>query len=107
LATPAAIAAALPLASTISVELLSQDPSLETVECIGDLVPGKKDKFSFQLAPDLMGDDLHSLVSEISKKCKDGKGSIALVDPSTTDLGLAGELANMIYFAMYEQQRLV
>jgi hypothetical protein len=88
-ATPEAIAASLLLASTISVELLSQNSSLETVGRIVALVPEKKDKVSFQLAPGLLGEELHSLVSEISKKCKDGKGSIALVDPSATDLGLS------------------
>jgi hypothetical protein len=86
-ATSEAIAAALPFASTISVELSKN--SLETVDRILPLVPEKKDKVAFQLSPGLANDDLTSLVSQISKKCKDAKGSIALVDPSATDLGLS------------------
>jgi hypothetical protein len=92
-ATAEAIAVVLPLAGTISVELNSNNntSSLETVDRILSLVPEKKDKVSFQLATPSMAnkDELTLLVSQISKKCKDGKGSIALVDPSATDLGLS------------------
>ena len=81
------VTAALSFASTVSVEL-SQN-SLETVDRVLALVPDKHDKVSFQLSPGLEIDELTSLVSQISKKCKDFKGNISLVDPSATDLGLS------------------
>jgi hypothetical protein len=88
-ATADAIAAALPLAGTISVGL-SSTRSLDTVDNILKLVPDKKDKVSFIL-PTTGEDDeeLYQFVSEISKRCKDGKGSIGLVDPTPTSLGLS------------------
>jgi hypothetical protein len=86
-ATTEAVAAALPLAGTISVQLSKND--VEIVDRILPLVPEKSDKVSFQLAPGLAQEDLESTVSQVSKKCKDGKGSIALVDPSATELGLS------------------
>jgi hypothetical protein len=90
-ATAEAVEAALKLAGTISVGLLSSKN--EVVEVVVDriltLVPEKSDKVSFQLAPGLSQEDLESTVAQVSKKCKDGKGSIALVDPSATQLGLS------------------
>lgn len=87
-ATSDAISAALLLAGTISVNLSSKD-SLKYVDTILSLVPDKKDKVSFQLASTSTDDELYGAVSEISKKCKDGKGSIGLVDPTATSLGLS------------------
>lgn len=90
-ATSEAVAAALSFANTVSVELSSKDNSLETVDRMLSLVPEKKEKLVFQLSSDVIKacDDLPSFVSQISKKCKDAKGSILLVDPSATDLGLS------------------
>jgi hypothetical protein len=80
-----AISAALVLADTISVQV----DDMEAVDRILACLPEKKDHVVFQLQG--QGDDaaLFSLVADISKKCKDGKGSIALVDPDATQLGLA------------------
>lgn len=88
-ATTDAIAAALPLAGTISVGL-SSTRSLDTVDNILKLVPDKKDKVSF-IVPTTGedGEELYQFVSEVSKRCKDGKGSIGLVDPTPTSLGLS------------------
>jgi hypothetical protein len=86
-ATSDTVSAALLLAGTISVNLSKN--SLLTVETILSLVPDKKDKVSFQLASTTTDDDFYGTVSEISKKCKDGKGSIGLVDPTASILGLS------------------
>jgi len=86
-ATGEAVEAALKLAGTISVGLSKND--VEEVDRILALVPEKGDKVSFQIAPGLSQEDLESTVAQVSKKCKDGKGSIALVDPSATQLGLS------------------
>jgi hypothetical protein len=84
-----AISAALVFADTVSVQV----NNIEAVDRILAWIPEKKDHVVFQLQG--QGDDendnetLFSLVADISKKCKDGKGSIALVDPDATQLGLA------------------
>jgi hypothetical protein len=91
-ATSEAVSAALVVAGTISVNLSNTKSLLESVDTILSLVPDKKDKVSFQLAvppTTTTGDDFYGTVSEISKKCKDGKGSIGVVDPTATILGLS------------------
>lgn len=85
--TTDAVAAALAFADTISVELSTN--SLDTVDKVLSMIPDKKDKASFQLSTSgLATQELMEIVSNISKKCKDGKGRISLVDPSASDLGL-------------------
>jgi hypothetical protein len=85
-ATADAVLVALTLAGTISVALISN--SLETVDKILALVPEKKDKVSFTLASIGGDEEMCGTVSAISKKCKDGKGNIGLVDPTANRLGL-------------------
>ena len=87
-ATAEAVSAALSFSASISVEL-SRGNEIEAVDRILSLVPEKSDKVSFQLESDISQEDRESKIAEISKKCKDGKGSIALVDPSATELGLS------------------
>jgi phosphoribosyl-ATP pyrophosphohydrolase/phosphoribosyl-AMP cyclohydrolase/histidinol dehydrogenase len=87
-----AIQKALVFASTISVTLASGDntsipTSLETVDKILTMVPQKQDKVILELTAST--DNFKELVSQISKKFKDGKGSIAVVDPTATQLGLS------------------
>lgn len=87
-ATPDAVTAALAFAGTISVELSNN--SLDTVDKVLSMIPDKKDNASFQLSTsNLATQELTEIVSKISKKCKDGKGRISLVDPSASDLGLS------------------
>ena len=86
-ATKDAIAAALPLAGTISVNLSNH--SMGIVDNVLAQVPDKKDKVTFQLAIAADSEDISRIVSEISKQCKDGKGSIGLVDPTAAQLGLS------------------
>ena len=81
------VGAALSLASTISVDLSNN--SIESVDKILSLVPEKKDMVTFQLTPGLSTDELTSIVPQISKKCKDFKGRIGIVNPSANDLGLS------------------
>lgn len=82
-----AVSAALSLAGTISIGIA--DNSLDIVDTILAQVQDKEDKVSFQLATMTKSDDVPKLVSEISKKCKDGKGSIGLIDPTAMELGLS------------------
>ena len=86
-ATREAIQAALAFAGTISVAVAT----LDTIDQVLQAVPEKKDKVEFQLAKEITSeiDKMISMVAEISKKCKDGKGSIALIDPSASQLGLS------------------
>lgn len=84
-----AIASALQLAGTISVGLSSLTRVVETVDNILKLVPDKQDKVSFLMPSNEDGEEFYRLVSEVSKKCQDGKGTIGLVDPTATDLGLS------------------
>lgn len=88
LATPDAVTGALGFASTISVELSNSNP-VESVDNVLSMIPEKEDKASFQLSSGLPTDELTSIVSQISKKCKDYKGRIGIVDPSASDLGLS------------------
>ncbi len=87
LATGEAIAAILPLAGTISVHLSNN--SIEIVNTILSLIPDKKDKVSFLVASSSESDETYRFVAEVSKKCKDGKGTIGMVDPTATSLGLS------------------
>jgi len=85
-ATEESVVAALVHAGTISVFL--PDHSLDTVERILSLVPEKNDKVSFVMA---CGEDVEAMcttVAAISKKCKDWKGHIGLIDPPVKCLGL-------------------
>ena len=84
-ATEAAIQAALPLATTISVEIASVDSAKDILSYL----PESEQKAVFQLKSGPEGDALYSMVAELSKLCKDGKGAMGLVDPSATDLGLS------------------
>lgn len=79
------VAAALKFAGTISVTLSKN--SLEVVDSILSLVTDKKDKVSFLLTAS-EAEDLTDVVAAISKKCKDGKGDMGLVDPTAAVLGL-------------------
>lgn len=85
-ATSESISAASLLAGRISVALSTS--SLEGVDRVLSLVAEKNSKVSFILAPSVSVEEMCSFVAEISKKCKDGKGNIGLVDPSATQLGL-------------------
>ena len=85
-ATPDAVSKALVHSGTISVALTSN--SLETVDRVLALVPEKKDKVVFIMARYGSDEDMCTSVSAISKKCKDYKGKIGLVDPTPTCLGL-------------------
>jgi hypothetical protein len=83
--TSQAISSALALADTISVQV----NDIEAVDRILAWIPEKKDHVVFQLHGQSDNETLFSLVADISKKCMDGKGSIGLVDPDATQLGLA------------------
>jgi hypothetical protein len=83
--TSQAISSALALADTISVQV----NDIEAVDRILAWIPEKKDHVVFQLQGQSDNETLFSLVADISKKCMDGKGSIGLVDPDATQLGLA------------------
>lgn len=84
-ATSQAISAALVLADTISVQV----NDVEAVDRILEWIPEKKDHVVFQIQGQGDNTTLFSFVADVSKKCKDGKGSIGLVDPDATQLGLA------------------
>mmetsp|Transcript_26082 Transcript_26082/g.71535 ORF Transcript_26082/g.71535 Transcript_26082/m.71535 type:complete len:470 (-) Transcript_26082:129-1538(-) len=77
------IAAALAFAGTISVPITT----LEEVETILACVPEKSDKVVFELPNADESPPMLELVAAISKRCKDHKGKIALVDPSASTLG--------------------
>jgi hypothetical protein len=87
-ASSEAVSAALALAGTISIELLGDNP----LDCVDELLsecPDEKDKVSFLLTPGRVPDlRLQSIVASISKKCKDFKGKVGLLNPSATTLGL-------------------
>lgn len=85
---PDAVASALAFAETISVDLATN--SLDTVDNVLGLLPKEHDKASFQISTTgLSTEQIMDIVSKISKKCKDGKGRIGMVDPSARDLGLS------------------
>jgi hypothetical protein len=84
-ASESAIQAALPLATSISVEISTVESATKILSYLPDL----QQKAVFQLKDGSVGDALYSMVAELSKICKDGKGSIGLVDPSAIDLGLS------------------
>jgi phosphoribosyl-ATP pyrophosphohydrolase/phosphoribosyl-AMP cyclohydrolase/histidinol dehydrogenase len=77
------ITAALALASTISVPI----SSLEEAEIILSYIPEKTDNVIFELSNADTSSATTEFVAAIAKKCKDGKGKIALVDPCATTLG--------------------
>jgi phosphoribosyl-ATP pyrophosphohydrolase / phosphoribosyl-AMP cyclohydrolase / histidinol dehydrogenase len=82
-------------ASTISVTLptgLENDKMMEIVDKVLSLVSNTSDRVAFDLLYPTVSaplEGLTELVSHISKRCKDGKGSIALVDPTATELGMS------------------
>ncbi|KAG7373999.1 phosphoribosyl-ATP diphosphatase [Nitzschia inconspicua] len=90
-----AIEAALGFASTVSVRLptgLEKEKLMEIVNQVLTFVPSKSDKVIFELLHPTSSapiEELTDLVAEISKKCKDGKGSIALIDPTAFELGMS------------------
>jgi len=77
------ITAALALASTISVPI----STLEEAEIILSYIPEKTDNVIFELSNADTSSTTTEFVAAIAKKCKDGKGKIALVDPCATTLG--------------------
>lgn len=92
---PAAIQAALVFASTISVALPSgveKEKVIVVVDQVLALLPDKKDRMIVELSHGTESEPLEvltDLVAAISKRYKDGKGSIALVDPTATELGMS------------------
>ncbi|KAG7349785.1 phosphoribosyl-ATP diphosphatase [Nitzschia inconspicua] len=90
-----AIEAALGFASTVSVRLptgLEKEKLMEIVNQVLTFVRSKSDNVIFELLHPTSSapiEELTGLVAEISKKCKDGKGSIALIDPTAFELGMS------------------
>ena len=86
------VAAALRFANTISVSLAVSDDKtvfLESVDTILSYIPDKADRVIFELTNVADAEaSTTELVAAISKKCKDWKGSIALVDPTAHVLGM-------------------
>mmetsp|Transcript_43957 Transcript_43957/g.106584 ORF Transcript_43957/g.106584 Transcript_43957/m.106584 type:complete len:474 (-) Transcript_43957:187-1608(-) len=89
--TQDAVQSALKYANTISVVLPPNTTTTVEVDQILQMVPNKKDAVIFQLETSsyTLQEDLTKTVAAISAKTKDNKGSIALVDPPTNDLGMA------------------
>jgi hypothetical protein len=81
----------LPWASTISLELSTDKYSFEkTVPKVISLVQDHHDHVIFQLQTTTTNhstDEIAQMVAQISVHAKDGKGSIALVDPTAKTLG--------------------
>jgi phosphoribosyl-ATP pyrophosphohydrolase/phosphoribosyl-AMP cyclohydrolase/histidinol dehydrogenase len=89
-----AIRASLEFCSTISVTIRNDnsDTALEIVDAVLALVPESKDRVILELSHDASEtspDDLTSLVATISRRCRDGKGKIALIDPTARQLGMS------------------
>lgn len=89
--TQDAISAALALAHTINVVLSPGTSTTGEADQILALLPEPHNKVIFELQPSsyTLQEDLTGIVAAISQKTKDNKGSVALVDPATNDLGMA------------------
>jgi phosphoribosyl-ATP pyrophosphohydrolase / phosphoribosyl-AMP cyclohydrolase / histidinol dehydrogenase len=90
---PNIIRTTLAYASTISVSLptgLTKGNVMDIVDNALSLVSNKNDRVIFELphpTASISSEELTEVVLQISKRCNDGKGSIALIDPTATQLG--------------------